>query len=130
MSMDRQSDGALDGNAAGGLLRELFALDVTAAEIVCGGCGAVAEIGAVRAYGGADGRDPALRALRHGGAAPHAYAGRAVARHARRATAFRRRAGVVKVRATGAFAYMGRKECHDPRHVASHISPSCTSSSA
>ncbi len=45
-------DSALDGNAAGGLLRELFALDMTAAELVCGGCGAVAEIGAVRAYGG------------------------------------------------------------------------------
>ena len=34
------------------MLRELFALDMTAAEIVCGGCGAVAEIGAVRVYGG------------------------------------------------------------------------------
>ena len=52
MSMDRQRDGPVDGNAVGGRLRELFALDMTAAEIVCGGCGAVAEIGAVRAYGG------------------------------------------------------------------------------
>ncbi|MGH6727569.1 MAG: DUF6510 family protein [Pseudolabrys sp.] len=43
---------ALDGNAAGGLLRELFAFDVTAAEIICAGCGAAAEIGAVRDYGG------------------------------------------------------------------------------
>ncbi|HTT46833.1 MAG TPA: DUF6510 family protein [Pseudolabrys sp.] len=51
--MDRQSP--LDGNAAGGALRELFALDVTAAEIICDGCGAVAEIGAVPAYGGAMG---------------------------------------------------------------------------
>jgi hypothetical protein len=46
---------SLDGNAAGGRLHELFALDMTAAEIVCGGCGAVAEIGAVRDYGGAMG---------------------------------------------------------------------------
>lgn len=52
MTMDRQGDSPLDGNAAGGRLRELFALDMTAAEIVCGGCGAAAEIGAVRAYGG------------------------------------------------------------------------------
>jgi len=43
---------ALDGNAAGGLLRELFALDVTAAQIVCAGCGVAAEIGAVRDFGG------------------------------------------------------------------------------
>jgi len=48
-------DSFLDGNAAGSRLRELFALDVTAAEIVCDGCGATAEIGAVRDYGGAMG---------------------------------------------------------------------------
>lgn len=40
----------LDGNAEGGLLSELFALDVTAAEITCAGCGAVAAIGAIRVY--------------------------------------------------------------------------------
>jgi hypothetical protein len=46
---------SLDGNAAGGRLHELFALDMTAAEIVCDGCGTIAEIGAVRDYGGAMG---------------------------------------------------------------------------
>ena len=55
MSLDLQGNDPLDGNAAGGRLRELFALDLTAAEIVCDGCGAVAEIGAVRAYGGSMG---------------------------------------------------------------------------
>ena len=57
MNMDRHSEGqgTLDGNAAGGLLNDLFAFDVTAAEIICDGCGAVAEIGAVRAYGGSMG---------------------------------------------------------------------------
>ena len=57
MNMNRYSEGkgTLDGNAAGGLLNDLFALDVTAAEIICDGCGAVAEIGAVRAYGGSMG---------------------------------------------------------------------------
>ena len=59
--MDRQSP--LDGNAAGGRLRELFALDVTAAEIICDGCGAVAEIGAVRRLWRRHGRDSALHAL-------------------------------------------------------------------
>ena len=55
--MSIHQDGAvpLDGNAAGGRLRELFALDMTAAEVICDGCGAVAEIGAVRVYGGAMG---------------------------------------------------------------------------
>ena len=42
----------LDGNAAGGLLGELFAADVTVAEITCGHCSAVAPLGAMRAYGG------------------------------------------------------------------------------
>ena len=55
MNMDRRREVPLDGNAAGGRLRELFALDVTAAEIICDGCGAVAEIGAVRVFGGAMG---------------------------------------------------------------------------
>jgi Family of unknown function (DUF6510) len=50
--MDHSSDHSipLDGNAAGGLLRELFALDVTAGNITCDGCGAVAAVGEVRYY--------------------------------------------------------------------------------
>ncbi len=54
MSM-QHGDVPLDGNAAGGLLRGLFALDVTAAEIVCRGCGYASEIGAMRSYGGSMG---------------------------------------------------------------------------
>ena len=42
----------LDGNAAAGLLRELFALDMTAAEVTCGRCGVVAMVGEMRVYGG------------------------------------------------------------------------------
>jgi Family of unknown function (DUF6510) len=52
MSPQHQDMLPLDGNAAGGLLRELFALDLTSAEIICGGCGMAAPIGAIRAYGG------------------------------------------------------------------------------
>jgi Family of unknown function (DUF6510) len=55
MSLQQHDSLPLDGNAAGGLLRELFALDLTAAEITCAGCGAVAPIGAIRVYGGAMG---------------------------------------------------------------------------
>ena len=41
----------LDGNAAGGALREVFARDVTAALATCTGCGAVAPVGALLEYG-------------------------------------------------------------------------------
>jgi Family of unknown function (DUF6510) len=46
------SDLTLDGNAAGGLLGELFARDMTAADMTCAGCGAQSPLGAVPAYGG------------------------------------------------------------------------------
>jgi hypothetical protein len=41
----------LDGNAAGGVLRQLFASDVTAALATCIGCGAVSPVGALLEYG-------------------------------------------------------------------------------
>ena len=41
---------ALDGNAAGGLLREVFAFDATAAWTTCAGCARVAPIGELRLY--------------------------------------------------------------------------------
>jgi Zn finger protein HypA/HybF involved in hydrogenase expression len=40
----------LDGNAIGGLLGEVFAVEVTAAGSRCAGCGAVGEVGALRVY--------------------------------------------------------------------------------
>lgn len=45
----------LDGNAVAGLLSELFAIDVTAARVTCGGCGSVSVVGEVSVYGGAMG---------------------------------------------------------------------------
>ena len=45
------SDGArLDGNAAAGLLSELFARDITIARSTCKECGAVANVGALHLY--------------------------------------------------------------------------------
>jgi hypothetical protein len=41
----------LDGNAAGGVLREVFARDVTAALATCTGCGAIGAVGALLEYG-------------------------------------------------------------------------------
>jgi hypothetical protein len=41
----------LDGNAAGGVLRELFAQDVTAALGTCAGCGTTGAVGALLEYG-------------------------------------------------------------------------------
>jgi hypothetical protein len=40
----------LDGNAAGGLLREIFAFEMTAAEAICAGCGTTRPIGALMLY--------------------------------------------------------------------------------
>jgi Family of unknown function (DUF6510) len=57
MSADDNRDRAslLDGNAAAGLLSQLFAVEATTARVTCGGCGIAAEVGAVRVYGGSMG---------------------------------------------------------------------------
>ena len=44
------ADMKVDGNAIGGLLREIFAIEMTAAEAKCAGCGAVNAIGRVDVY--------------------------------------------------------------------------------
>ena len=41
----------LDGNAAGGILRELFTHDMTAALATCAGCGLMGPVGALLEYG-------------------------------------------------------------------------------
>ena len=40
----------LDGNAAGGLLREVFAFETTAARTTCAGCSRVMQMGELRLY--------------------------------------------------------------------------------
>lgn len=50
--MSRIEASVLDGNSAAGLLSELFAVEITAAQITCGGCEAVAPMGSLRLYGG------------------------------------------------------------------------------
>ena len=40
----------LDGNAAAGALREVFAADITAAQIQCDTCGAAGAVGSLRFY--------------------------------------------------------------------------------
>ena len=49
------SDLKLDGNAIGGLLREVFVGEVTVAVTTCAGCGAVREVGALHVYAHAPG---------------------------------------------------------------------------
>jgi hypothetical protein len=44
------SDLRLDGNAAAGLLAEVFSFDITTAEAVCNGCGLTEPVGALAAY--------------------------------------------------------------------------------
>jgi hypothetical protein len=41
----------LDGNAAAGILSELFVPDLTAARATCAGCGSTREVGALLVYG-------------------------------------------------------------------------------
>lgn len=41
---------ALDGNAAAGVLQEVFALEVTATMGTCSGCGTIAPVGSLVAY--------------------------------------------------------------------------------
>ncbi len=48
--MKEQSELRLDGNAIGGLLGEIFAMEMTSAMGTCGGCGAVNAIGRVHVY--------------------------------------------------------------------------------
>jgi hypothetical protein len=41
----------LDGNAAAGLLQELFAFEITTATTICEGCGRASPVGALLFYG-------------------------------------------------------------------------------
>ena len=45
-----QSEMKLDGNAIGGLLGDIFILEMTTAEATCAGCGAVNPLGRVEVY--------------------------------------------------------------------------------
>jgi len=49
MSREEMSS-TLDGNAAGGLLREVFAFDATAARATCSGCAKTAPMAELRLY--------------------------------------------------------------------------------
>lgn len=40
----------LDGNAAGGIMSEVFVADLTAARATCAGCGTTREVGALLVY--------------------------------------------------------------------------------
>jgi hypothetical protein len=45
------ADLRLDGNAAAGLLAEVFRWEMTTAHATCAGCGAVGPVGALAVYG-------------------------------------------------------------------------------
>ena len=46
----RGDDRRLDGNAAGGLLGEIFEVEMTTVEVICGGCGGGGPLGAAMVY--------------------------------------------------------------------------------
>jgi hypothetical protein len=50
VTLDPTSARRLDGNAAGGVLAEVFAVDVTAARSRCAGCGTTSMLGAHHLY--------------------------------------------------------------------------------
>ena len=43
-------ENTLDGNAAAGMLHEIFPFDMTLAQVTCTGCGTINDIGATAAY--------------------------------------------------------------------------------
>ena len=49
--MKDDADRRLDGNAAGGLLAEVFRVEMTTVETACAGCGARAPVGELLRYG-------------------------------------------------------------------------------
>jgi hypothetical protein len=49
MTMDA-AEAKVDGNAIGGLLREIFTMEMTTAETTCASCGAVNAVGRVDVY--------------------------------------------------------------------------------
>jgi Zn finger protein HypA/HybF involved in hydrogenase expression len=49
MTMDA-AEMKVDGNAIGGLLREIFTMEMTAAQTTCDGCGTVNAVGRVDVY--------------------------------------------------------------------------------
>jgi hypothetical protein len=71
----RESELKLDGNAIGGLLDEIFTVEMTSARGICAGCGRMHAVGAVEVYANAPGavaRCPAcgavmMRIVRGGG---------------------------------------------------------------
>lgn len=61
-----EEPGRLDGNGAAGPLREVFAVEMTAASCTCAACGRASAIGGLHLYGGAMGavlRCPSCEAL-------------------------------------------------------------------
>jgi hypothetical protein len=51
----QQSELTLDGNAAGGILREVFAVEMTSADSTCAACGSVHKVGSLQVYANAPG---------------------------------------------------------------------------
>lgn len=49
--LDADTAPFVDANAVAGMLHEIFALDVTAAEGTCAGCGRTTHLGRARLYG-------------------------------------------------------------------------------
>lgn len=47
---ENDSDLVLDGNAAAGLLQQIFVAEITSADVQCQACGSMAAVGSLRLY--------------------------------------------------------------------------------
>jgi hypothetical protein len=66
MTQNSEGSSRLDGNAAAGVLWEVFAVEMTTASCTCDACGRVSAVGGLMLYGGAMGsvlRCPSCDAL-------------------------------------------------------------------
>jgi hypothetical protein len=62
----QEAPSRLDGNAAAGVLQEIFTFEMTTASCTCAACGCVSAVGGLMLYGGAMGsvmRCPSCEAL-------------------------------------------------------------------
>ena len=67
------NDLRLDGNAAGGLLNEVFPFEMTAAATTCSGCGAIKPVGELMLYAHGMGAILRCRRLRRGADSDYAH---------------------------------------------------------
>ena len=81
---ENESDLVLDGNAAAGLLQEIFVPEITSAQIECEACGYAAEVGSFASYARRNGSSSTVHPLRRHSHEGGSYGARSLAGNERR----------------------------------------------